>query len=1443
MSCPGTQYWNGKQCQNWLTCGPVPAVNGSCGGYLKDPTNQWCIYAPTINVWCPDGSTPSNAWCKTTNTPPNIDSVCKPVPTSYSLSSITNVDNIKISSFASNVIVTANVAPLSNVMYNVNLPPIVTDPSFPQEITDALEGCTGSCKYVAADFYSNTATTYTSLPYVINTAFTTPENSAIFVSNTASEPVTFSSPLGYELSQGFDESQVVFTSWSQSEANCAARCDAYTGCTAFNYSATSQLCQLITATEPTTSGTSQFYGFKKKNFMFGYTFANNQYPAGSNLNAEGSFCDTMTACNADIQKLVNDNVSGFSTGDILSCAYCPVRTFAVNPIGAKFVKNEIGTFEVINTSIGDSLLYKNNSGNPSKPIEDGIYYMHQWLHQKFVDKEVLVIDSQLIIIYDQIVGSPVSAVAVASYLPENQNVINIQPVSYVDNGYVLRTGSGIITYGIVGDVVFGEQTQTSGYGSTAATLTYNTSGQNSQAMQNNATRLIYSTVFSCSAGIVDQNSCNHSGSFTGGSSGGYSDFTTTLPSGCKCVDGGVTFGTTGTSDFNGGIFIFTRLPKTQLEYLKQVVTSTSYIHTESDEYFHVFFGAPNLTAPLTIRIQFTIPTGALGTVGVFGAVSSILLDSTAGLAIGDKIFIDGIIGPCKITSLAAQQLSITFDTVVNTNLAGTIVQAGARISCPLLKRKFNTGDDNLMFQWYKEINPAWSELPIANNSLKNTFADIFYTDPEPMPDPYENLGILRTKFVPPPASAGTWASTEPPRQGCDNGCPGNYLLYNCYNRDKYSCDTHNNGMAMRGPVCADTWNICEPNDATLLSTFTYTIPGLTPIDIMRRPGEQPGYDGLSKTGGNLTDTNSTHWSTIYSITGNIDGFLAVPIPSYFYLFPDFTIDRIRRGKYISGSVEATALGPSGCQAGFGLERINSLEFCEACIAGTWSPGGLNTCTACPSGTYCPHGSDRNDRICQPGFYCYTPASEIACPLGFYCPQGVTSPISCDTSNTIPGAVTTPLTAAVAATTTTQTSIDLNISPSFTFEDGAVAGLNGILGPLQYVTSRVAGTPTFTIVNPQFYSTINTGTNLVVQTRAHYCPPQSSAPTKCSPGFYCPTSSQQLNCTSGHYCKNANDATYGVFQPKDCPDGTYYSPPNVVRLLTTGQVNTDGSNCYTCPGNSNSDKSGCDCGTGTGLIWDISTASCIKNCPKGSYADVLSATGCTVCAPGTYTPESGFPECIRCPNNFNSTAVDDTGNVPPSGTGATSCLCTMTRIDGLVLPQGTQMGFSNTWNRCYIKNCPSGYTNFWSNCVPNSINAVPASWPGCGLFSTNRLYELPALPYTCRRCPWGEQPDTAGICHVNPLCQQAGSDNVTYSSGPANTGGMGSDIRLKKNIKATGRFIGRLREYTWDWNSEAQRIGWSGHRTRGVLAQEALFMYPDMVTLHTNGYFMVNYNFC
>ena len=492
--CPTTHYYDGTNCQVWKVCPPILAVNGSCGaGNAIDNTKRWCIYAPTINVWCPDNSTPSNAWCTALNVKANVDSVCKPVPASSSLGAITNVDNIKISSFMPNIVETANVAPLSNVMYTQSNPIIVSDPTFPQNVIDELEGCTGTCKFVAADFNSSKATSYSSLPYVISTGSTSPENSAVFLSNTANT-VTFTAPIGYVFSEsGFEQTQSVSTFSSSSVAECAAQCDAYSGCTSFNYSGTTKMCQLFTG-KPTLSNSTQFYGYKKQFFITSNTYINNQYPAYSNLNNQGESCAEMIKCNQDIQILLDDNVSGFSTNDISSCGYCPVRTYAADASGNTFVTNEIGTFRVTPTTVSNSLKYKDDNSNFSLELPDGVYTMQPWINPYFDAVECLVIGSQLLVNYNgKLYGAPKDKARVLGtaspyfpYDPDNTNVTNVQPVRYVDNGYVLRTGTGIITHGFMGDVKWGSQQSVAS--SSNPSMSYGNSGGSDRRLKTNIKR-------------------------------------------------------------------------------------------------------------------------------------------------------------------------------------------------------------------------------------------------------------------------------------------------------------------------------------------------------------------------------------------------------------------------------------------------------------------------------------------------------------------------------------------------------------------------------------------------------------------------------------------------------------------------------------------------------------------------------------------------------------------------------------------------------------------------------------------------------------------------------------------------------------------------------------------------------------------------------------------
>ena len=90
-----------------------------------------------------------------------------------------------------------------------------------------------------------------------------------------------------------------------------------------------------------------------------------------------------------------------------------------------------------------------------------------------------------------------------------------------------------------------------------------------------------------------------------------------------------------------------------------------------------------------------------------------------------------------------------------------------------------------------------------------------------------------------------------------------------------------------------------------------------------------------------------------------------------------------------------------------------------------------------------------------------------------------------------------------------------------------------------------------------------------------------------------------------------------------------------------------------------------------------------------------------------------------------------------------------------------------------------------------------------------------------------------------MCDPPGRDTTTTQTTIGEVA-RGSDVRLKKNMRKTGRFIKGFTEYTWEWNDEARRIGFSTHPTTGVIAQEVLNVYPEVVTTGSHGYYSINY---
>lgn len=76
---------------------------------------------------------------------------------------------------------------------------------------------------------------------------------------------------------------------------------------------------------------------------------------------------------------------------------------------------------------------------------------------------------------------------------------------------------------------------------------------------------------------------------------------------------------------------------------------------------------------------------------------------------------------------------------------------------------------------------------------------------------------------------------------------------------------------------------------------------------------------------------------------------------------------------------------------------------------------------------------------------------------------------------------------------------------------------------------------------------------------------------------------------------------------------------------------------------------------------------------------------------------------------------------------------------------------------------------------------------------------------------------------------------------ASNPGMLSDIRLKTNIKLTGKTSTGIKLYTWEWNSKAKELGLDWGPTTGVMAQEIKDIIPEAVLMGNDGYYRVDYS--
>ena len=138
---------------------------------------------------------------------------------------------------------------------------------------------------------------------------------------------------------------------------CAKKCDDTATCTGFNFGGldTSTVCEIVKNATTNRTYADNKTGFRKEDIPSNPSGVARQNPSGTDLGNQGSFCSNVSACNTDINLLIQNGVGSgtndiksFSTTDIESCSYCPVRKFNYDQ-GRWTVTNEIG----ITTSLGN----------------------------------------------------------------------------------------------------------------------------------------------------------------------------------------------------------------------------------------------------------------------------------------------------------------------------------------------------------------------------------------------------------------------------------------------------------------------------------------------------------------------------------------------------------------------------------------------------------------------------------------------------------------------------------------------------------------------------------------------------------------------------------------------------------------------------------------------------------------------------------------------------------------------------------------------------------------------------------------------------------------------------------------------------------------------------------------------------------------------------------
>ncbi|XP_023933458.1 uncharacterized protein LOC106181652, partial [Lingula anatina] len=331
---------------------------------------------------------------------------------------------------------------------------------------------------------------------------------------------------------------------------------------------------------------------------------------------------------------------------------------------------------------------------------------------------------------------------------------------------------------------------------------------------------------------------------------------------------------------------------------------------------------------------------------------------------------------------------------------------------------------------------------------------------------------------------------------------------------------------------------------------------------------------------------------------------------------------------------------------------------------------ISACEPCPAGYYCLEGVFVESGMCDPGYYCDSPITNVygSSPalIGPYgprqaaCPEGTYSNVSA-----------TP-----------------NVTMCLTCPRGyycPVASIDPTDCPRGYYCVDGSSKP-----EPCPIGRYGNNTNLEQMTDCRLCDPGMycdapgllQARGQCDPGFLCysgATTSAPNDNTTGVICPRGGYCTSGSWEALPCPMGTYSNESGA----TTIQGCRDCDEGYYC-----SSVAG---GEPTGLCWGGYYCTGGAHNPRqhivdqGYYA-TNGSTAQTECAIGTYNPYYGQSECFVCDEGFYCPDKAMTNRTAcPAGK-----YCMSGSYVPLDCPPGTFSNITHATSRDNCTICPKGY---------------------------------------------------------------------------------------------------------------------------------------------------------